>query len=119
MRTAFVAFWTVVLFSWTTQAQWLNYPTPGTPRLPDGKPDLAAPAPPLVAGRKAESGGAVSTCRCRPSRLVRHLVSRVRHLRAGLVFHAEFLLRSCQRPETRRRADATVGGEGAGAAPEP
>jgi hypothetical protein len=27
------------------QAQWLNYPTPGIPRTPDGKPDLSAPAP--------------------------------------------------------------------------
>lgn len=26
-------------------AQWLNYPTPGIPRTPDGKPNLAAPAP--------------------------------------------------------------------------
>jgi hypothetical protein len=26
-------------------AQWLSYPTPGIPRLPDGKPNLAAPAP--------------------------------------------------------------------------
>lgn len=26
-------------------AQWLNYPTAGIPRLPDGKPDLVAPAP--------------------------------------------------------------------------
>jgi hypothetical protein len=26
-------------------AQWIKYPTPGTPRLPDGKPNLAAPAP--------------------------------------------------------------------------
>ncbi len=26
-------------------AQWLDYPTPGTPRLPDGRPDLSAPAP--------------------------------------------------------------------------
>src|ERR1700689_2991924 len=26
-------------------AQWLNYPTPGIPRLADGKPNLAAPAP--------------------------------------------------------------------------
>jgi hypothetical protein len=25
--------------------QWLNYPTPGIPRLPDGKPNLSAPAP--------------------------------------------------------------------------
>ena len=26
-------------------AQWLNYPTPGVPRLPNGKPNLNAPAP--------------------------------------------------------------------------
>jgi len=26
-------------------AQWLNYQTPGIPRLPDGKPNLTAPAP--------------------------------------------------------------------------
>jgi hypothetical protein len=26
-------------------AQWHGYPTPGIPRLPDGKPNLAAPAP--------------------------------------------------------------------------
>jgi hypothetical protein len=25
-------------------AQWLNYPTPGTPRTRDGKPDLSAKA---------------------------------------------------------------------------
>ena len=26
-------------------AQWLEYPTPGIPRTPDGKPDLSGPAP--------------------------------------------------------------------------
>jgi hypothetical protein len=26
-------------------AQWVNYPTPGIPRLPDGKPNLSAPGP--------------------------------------------------------------------------
>src|ERR1700680_4583961 len=26
-------------------AQWLNYPAPGIPRTPDGKPNLAAPTP--------------------------------------------------------------------------
>src|SRR6516164_3237476 len=29
----------------TAAAQWLNYPAPGIPRLPDGKPNLSAPAP--------------------------------------------------------------------------
>jgi hypothetical protein len=28
-----------------TSAQWLNYPTPGSPRTKDGKPNLSAPAP--------------------------------------------------------------------------
>jgi hypothetical protein len=38
---------TLVLMALTTAAgaQWLNYPTPGIPRLPDGKPNLSAPAP--------------------------------------------------------------------------
>jgi len=32
-------------FSATAAAQWLNYPVPGIPRLPDGKPNLSAPTP--------------------------------------------------------------------------
>jgi hypothetical protein len=35
----------VSLLSTPAAAQWLNYPTPGIPRLPDGKPNLSAPAP--------------------------------------------------------------------------
>src|SRR5436309_13066303 len=37
-------------------AQWINYPTPGTPRLPDGKPNLAAPAPRTADGKPDLSG---------------------------------------------------------------
>jgi hypothetical protein len=37
-------------------AQWLNYPTPGIPRLPDGKPDLSAPAPRTSDGKPDLSG---------------------------------------------------------------
>lgn len=37
-------------------AQWLNYPTPGIPRLPDGKANLAAPAPRTPDGRPDLSG---------------------------------------------------------------
>ena len=37
-------------------AQWLNYPTPGIPRLPDGKPDLNAPAPRTAEGKPDLSG---------------------------------------------------------------
>jgi len=37
-------------------AQWLNYPTPGIPRTPDGKPDLSAPAPREPDGKPDLSG---------------------------------------------------------------
>ena len=37
-------------------AQWLTHPTPGTPRTPDGKPNLAAPAPRTTAGTPDLSG---------------------------------------------------------------
>jgi hypothetical protein len=37
-------------------AQWLDYPTPGVPRLPDGKPNLAAPAPRTSDGKPDLSG---------------------------------------------------------------
>jgi hypothetical protein len=37
-------------------AQWLNYPTPGIPRLPDGKANLAAPAPRSADGKPDLSG---------------------------------------------------------------
>ena len=37
-------------------AQWLNYPTPGTPRLPDGKPNLSAPAPRTPDGKPDLTG---------------------------------------------------------------
>ena len=37
-------------------AQWLNYPTPGIPRLADGKPDLKAPAPRTPDGKPDFSG---------------------------------------------------------------
>jgi hypothetical protein len=32
-------------------AQWLDYPTPGVPRTPDGKPNLSAPAPRTADGK--------------------------------------------------------------------
>jgi hypothetical protein len=35
----------LILISGTGAAQWLNYPTPGTPRTKDGKLNLAAKAP--------------------------------------------------------------------------
>src|SRR3954466_10062380 len=38
------------------EAQWLNYPTPGTPRTRDGKPNLTAPAPRAMDGKPDLSG---------------------------------------------------------------
>jgi hypothetical protein len=38
------------------QAQWLNYPTPGLPRLPGGQPNLTAPAPRTADGKPDLSG---------------------------------------------------------------
>lgn len=37
-------------------AQWVNYPTPGTPRTKDGKPNLAAPTPKTPEGKPDFSG---------------------------------------------------------------
>jgi hypothetical protein len=37
-------------------AQWLNHPTPGIPRRPDGKPNLSAPAPRAADGKPELSG---------------------------------------------------------------
>src|ERR1700687_2929767 len=37
-------------------AQWLNYPTPGTPRTRDGKPNLAAPVPRTAEGKPDLTG---------------------------------------------------------------
>ena len=44
------------LLSTTAAAQWLNYPAPGTPRLPDGTANLTAPAPRTADGKPDLSG---------------------------------------------------------------
>lgn len=48
----------VLLFCLSTPAvtQWLNYPTPGIPRTPDGKPNLSATTPRLADGKPDLSG---------------------------------------------------------------
>ncbi len=43
-------------------AQWLNYKSPGIPRLPNGKPNLAAPAPRLPEGKPDLSGIWAAEC---------------------------------------------------------
>jgi hypothetical protein len=42
--------------SLSLNAQWLNQPTPGIPRRPDGKPNLSAPAPRTPDGKPDFSG---------------------------------------------------------------
>ena len=44
------------LFLVPAAGQWLNYPTPGIPRTPDGKPNLSAPAPRGAGGKPDLSG---------------------------------------------------------------
>lgn len=46
----------LLMLSVAAQAQWLNYPTPGVPRTPDGKANLAAPAPRAADGKPDLSG---------------------------------------------------------------
>jgi hypothetical protein len=46
----------LTLFGTGSAAQWLNYPTPGTPRTRDGKAILTAPAPKSPAGKPDLSG---------------------------------------------------------------
>jgi len=43
-------------FAQFASAQWLNIQTPGIPRLPDGKPNLAAPAPRTPDGKPDLAG---------------------------------------------------------------
>jgi hypothetical protein len=44
------------LLSTGAYAQWLDFPTPGIPRTPDGKPNLSAPAPRTADGKPDLSG---------------------------------------------------------------
>ena len=46
----------VLAVSSAVSAQWIRYPTPGIPRLPDGRPNLSAPAPRTADGKPDLSG---------------------------------------------------------------
>ena len=46
----------LALLGMPVAAQWMNYPTPGTPRTKDGKPNLSAPAPRTREGKPDFSG---------------------------------------------------------------
>ncbi len=53
MRSVLTA---IILFSASLPGQWLNYPTPGVPKNPDGTPNLNAPAPRTPDGKADLSG---------------------------------------------------------------
>ena len=55
-RSAIPATLAAALFLPAASGQWLDYPTPGTPRTPDGKPNLTAPAPRTAGGKPDLSG---------------------------------------------------------------
>jgi hypothetical protein len=52
----YVAAAIVAGLSATAAAQWLDYPTPGVPRTPDGKPNMDAPAPRMADGKPDFTG---------------------------------------------------------------
>jgi hypothetical protein len=54
--TPFAAAVFALLLSTPAAAQWLDYPSPGTPRLPDGTPNLRAPTPRTADGKPDLSG---------------------------------------------------------------
>ena len=56
MRGIQVVLALVCLATAVPSAQWLNQPTPGIPRTPDGKPNLTAPAPRTADGKPDLSG---------------------------------------------------------------
>src|SRR5207244_3991169 len=45
-----------ILLLFSAQAQWIKYPTPGIPRLSDGKPNLNAPTPKAADGHPDFTG---------------------------------------------------------------
>src|ERR1700693_853211 len=56
MRTLPGALLLMSIASISLPAQWLNQPTAGIPRTPDGKPNLSAPAPRTPDGKPDLSG---------------------------------------------------------------
>ncbi|HEY7335842.1 MAG TPA: hypothetical protein VH639_13230 [Bryobacteraceae bacterium] len=56
MRIGRLAILAALILCGHISAQWLNYPTPGIPRLPNGKPNLSAPAPRGADGKPYLSG---------------------------------------------------------------
>ena len=56
MRTFAISLLVLCVATISLPAQWLNQPTPGIPRTPDGKPNLSAPAPKASDGKPDLTG---------------------------------------------------------------
>ena len=56
LRMLIAASWSVTILAASVSAQWLNHPTAGIPRTPDGKPNLSAPIPRTSDGKPDISG---------------------------------------------------------------
>jgi hypothetical protein len=102
------------LLSTGAHAQWLNYPTPGTPRTRDGKPNLAAPAPRAANGKPNLSG----VWQVQPTSLAEWKVLlgdrfdaqfKGRSLGMELDHISQVLHQHPDGPQTRRSADAARG----------
>jgi len=52
----------ILLLAAVAEAQWLNHPSPAIPRLPDGNPNLSAPAPTAPDGKPDLSGIWAAEC---------------------------------------------------------
>jgi hypothetical protein len=74
-------------------AQWLDYPTSGVPRTPDGKPNLSAPAPRTADGKPDFSGmwgwvtmGAPCGARCTDTQIGWEFLNIARNVKGGLPY---------------------------------
>jgi hypothetical protein len=79
----------------TVVAQWLDYPTAGVPRTPDGKPNLTAPAPRTADGKPDLSGmwgwetRANCGARCDDTQVGREFINIASGLKGGLPYKPE------------------------------
>ncbi len=79
-------------FAAAAPAQWIDYPTAGVPRKPDGKPDLTAPAPRLANGKPDFSGmwgwetRANCGAKCTDTQVSREFINIASTLKGGLPY---------------------------------
>src|SRR6266436_621639 len=88
-RLTWAAALIVTALAGSGSAQWLDYPTPGVPRTPDGKPNLSAPAPRTADGKPDLSGmwgwdtPAKCGARCNDTQIPREFLNIAANLQGG------------------------------------